>query len=57
MTMTNTRTKSCPHCEQHKSVEDFALRERGGTARQAYCRDCLNAYRRDVYAQRNGGTR
>lgn len=57
MTTTATDTKQCPHCQQHKPVDAFALRRRGGTARQGWCRSCVNQTRRDAYAAQKGAHR
>ncbi len=56
-TMTAEATKICPHCDRTLPVSAFALRKRGGTARQGWCRDCINATRRDTYARRKEADR
>lgn len=55
--MTAEATKTCPHCTRDLPVSAFALRKRGGTARQAWCRDCINATRREAYARGHRRTR
>lgn len=40
--------KFCPHCKQHKPVEDFALRRKGGRTRQGWCRDCINETKKEA---------
>lgn len=52
MTMTAEHTKTCSHCTRDLPLSAFALRKRGGAARQAWCRECINTTRRDAYARR-----
>ena len=38
--------KLCPSCRQVKPLGSFALREKGGTARQGWCRACMRSAKR-----------
>lgn len=40
--------KFCPHCKRIKPVEEFALRNRGKTKRQSWCRDCINGTKKEA---------
>ena len=42
-------TKLCTKCGQVRPVTHFHLIHTGRPARQAYCRDCINTIRRDLY--------
>jgi len=55
--MTAEATKTCSHCTRELPVSAFARRKRGGEARQAWCRDCINETRREAYARNNGSNR
>lgn len=50
--MTAEATRTCTRCERALPVAAFARRKRGGAALQAWCRDCINATRRDARARR-----
>ncbi|MCM3614607.1 hypothetical protein M3672_09175 [Microbacterium enclense] len=40
------QTKLCPSCRRKQPIDAFALRERGGTARQSWCRACFRDIKR-----------
>lgn len=44
-------SKFCPHCQQNRPVEDFARLRKDSDTRQSWCRDCINATRREAYAR------
>lgn len=49
-TATAATTQMCSTCGQDKPVEDFALRSKTGTRRQAKCRQCTKEYNRAYHA-------
>lgn len=40
------QSKRCPSCRRRQPLGAFALREKGGTARQSWCRACLRDVKR-----------
>ncbi len=50
-------TKFCPHCQDQKPVAEFARRRKTSDDRQGWCRDCINATRREAYARAKGTDR
>lgn len=50
--MIAVETKFCPHCQRQRPIENFARRRKNSEHRQAWCRDCINATRREAYARR-----
>ena len=47
-------SKFCAHCQQQRPIADFARRRKGSDARQGWCRECVNATRREAYARAKG---
>lgn len=50
-------TKFCPHCHQYRPVDEFARQRKNSATRQSWCRDCINATRREAYARAKGTDR
>lgn len=50
-------SKFCRRCQQQRPVGDFARRSKDSTARQSWCRDCINTTRREAYAAKRGARR
>lgn len=53
------RTKWCPRCENDLPLSRFSVRKSGRRAGQpqSYCRECMSAYDKERYRNRDGKTK
>ena len=49
MILLSMTEKRCPKCKKIKDIEDFGLKKSSKDGRQAYCKECRNAYLKEWY--------
>ena len=51
---TTTTTKVCPKCGRELPITEFALNKKLKDGQVGQCKDCYNAYQRELYARKKG---